>query len=243
MSLSQLPSLTLLRLLLILSPLCSYIVLNLPYMILHTILTSKTGPAAARAKLLRRTLGSSFFGALVPLVYYYLQHKQHRIAGGEQRVVLLCALSKSMAEPDPIDPHEPAYSIYALVEWSLIVLDVAFDSVAILDFPDGSNQALQISISYADKDLFSGAAAGDDGISRLYVAPAGTDAGGAPPGRLATALAKLDLATAGTRHFAADVYLGTQQPNAIPSSSHTRRRLHALLSFHAYHQASSSGRA
>lgn len=217
-------------------------------MILHTILTPKTGPAAARAKLLRRTLGSSFFGALVPLVYYYLQHKQHRVAGGEQRVVLLCALSKSMAEPDPIDPHEPAYSIYALVEWSLIVLDVAFDSVATLDFPDsatGSNQALQISISYADKDLFSGAtaAAGHDGVSKIYVAPTDTDADRAPPGRFATALAKVDLATAGTRHFAADVYLGTQQATAIPSSSHTRRRLRALLPFHAYHQASSSGRA
>ena len=60
-------------------------------MILHTILTSKTGPAATRAHLLRRTLGSSFFGALVPLVYYYLQHKQHRVAGGEYIMVLVCA--------------------------------------------------------------------------------------------------------------------------------------------------------
>lgn len=141
-----------------------------------------------------------------------------------------------------------AYSIYALVEWSLIILDVAFDSVAILDFPDsatGSNQALQISISYADKDLFSAAIAGQDGLSRLYIAPTGTDADRTPPGRFATALAKVDLATAGTRHFAADVYLGTHQPTGImPSSSlHTRRRLRALLPVHANHQASSSGRA
>lgn len=57
-----------------------YILLNLPYMILHTILTPST--SAPEAKSLRRVLGSGFFGALVPLVYFYLQHKQHRVAGG-----------------------------------------------------------------------------------------------------------------------------------------------------------------
>ncbi|GAA5867656.1 hypothetical protein JCM3774_001547, partial [Rhodotorula dairenensis] len=161
----------------------SYIVLNLPYMILQTILTPKAGPSA-RAKFLRRTLGSSFFSALIPLVYYYLQHKQHRVPG--------------------------AYSIYALVEWSLIILDVAFDSVAILDFPDvaaiddaQSNKALQVSISHAEKALYTT----PGGDSSVFLAPTGAEQFHVP-GRLARMLAKLELATAGTRHFAADVYLG-----------------------------------
>ncbi|GAA5985216.1 hypothetical protein JCM10908_002572 [Rhodotorula pacifica] len=162
----------------------SYIVLNLPYMILHTILTPKF---ATRAKSLRRWLGSSFFAALIPLVYYYLQHKQHRVPG--------------------------AYSIYALVEWSLIILDVAFDSIAILDFPDSDpaatdptttsapNKVLQISISLAEKELFSAG-------QRVHLAP--TEGGSMPrtPGRIEKAFAKVELATAGTRHFAADIYLG-----------------------------------
>lgn len=32
------------------------------------------------------------------------------------------------------DRQNPAYTIYAFFEWSLVILDVAFDTVAILDF-------------------------------------------------------------------------------------------------------------
>ncbi|BGP19267.1 hypothetical protein JCM10213_008215 [Rhodosporidiobolus nylandii] len=82
----------------------AYIVLNLPYMILSTLFT----PPSTDAKSLRRWLGSTFFATLVPLVYCYIQHKVHRVAG--------------------------AYSIYALFEWTLIILDVSFDAISILDF-------------------------------------------------------------------------------------------------------------
>ncbi|GAA5821666.1 hypothetical protein JCM11251_000961 [Rhodosporidiobolus azoricus] len=88
-----------------------YIVLNLPYMILTTYLTPSTTRASS-AKSARRWLASAFFATLVPLVYWYIQHKVHRRAG--------------------------AYSIYALFEWSLIVLDVSFDSISILDFSPSS---------------------------------------------------------------------------------------------------------
>lgn len=50
-------------------------------MILHTVLTPAS--ASSSAKRLRRALGTAFFAALVPLVYFYLQHKQHRVRGGE----------------------------------------------------------------------------------------------------------------------------------------------------------------
>lgn len=103
-----------------------------------------------------------------------------------------------------------AYSIYALVEWSLIILDVAFDSIAILDFPDveagdaAANRALQVSISYAETDLYSS----PNGDSSIFLAQLDQELPHAP-GCLAQMLAKIELATAGTRHFAADIYLGT----------------------------------
>lgn len=56
-----------------------YIVLNLPYMVLHTTLS----PPNSSARTTRRTLAVTFFASIVPLVYFYLQHKVHRVAGGE----------------------------------------------------------------------------------------------------------------------------------------------------------------
>lgn len=55
-------------------------------MILHTIFT----PAKTTSKTLRRVLGTSFFATLFPLVYFYIQHKQKRIAGGELSCFSLC---------------------------------------------------------------------------------------------------------------------------------------------------------
>ncbi|CCF58739.1 hypothetical protein KAFR_0F01430 [Kazachstania africana CBS 2517] len=51
---------------------------------------------------------STFFGLLVPMLYCYYQHQVKHIAG--------------------------AYSIYAYFEWSLIFLDIAFDSLASYEF-------------------------------------------------------------------------------------------------------------
>jgi hypothetical protein len=39
----------------------------------------------------------------------------------------------SCHEDSCLPPPLAAYSVYALFEWSLILLDVAFDSVAVLD--------------------------------------------------------------------------------------------------------------
>ncbi|GAA5996073.1 Cwh43p [Rhodotorula paludigena] len=146
-----------------------YIVLNLPYMILHTIFT----PAKTTSKTLRRVLGTSFFATLFPLVYFYIQHKQKRIAG--------------------------AYSVYALFEWLLIILDVSFDSIFILDYSPPSNALppLELAVAPASSHFRANAAGAgflDERAQR-------------PPGWLGAAVVKLDRATASARHFAADCYL------------------------------------
>jgi hypothetical protein len=82
----------------------SYLVLTIPW----TAGCIALSPPNAKAIKYRKYLASGFFGTLVPLVYFFIQHKVHRVAG--------------------------AYTIYAFFEWALILLDVAFDAVTALDF-------------------------------------------------------------------------------------------------------------
>ncbi|KAA8566602.1 hypothetical protein MFRU_042g00810 [Monilinia fructicola] len=82
----------------------SYLVATLPW----TLGCLALSPDNARAVKYRKYLAGSFFGTLVPLVYFFIQHKVHRVAG--------------------------AYTIYAFFEWALILFDVAFDAVTALDF-------------------------------------------------------------------------------------------------------------
>ncbi|KAI4174803.1 MAG: hypothetical protein LQ343_002041, partial [Gyalolechia ehrenbergii] len=56
----------------------------------------------------RKLLAGSFFGTLAPLIYFFIQHKIHKVPG--------------------------AYTIYAFFEWALILFDVGFDAVTALDF-------------------------------------------------------------------------------------------------------------
>ncbi|GAA6058597.1 hypothetical protein JCM10212_004008 [Sporobolomyces blumeae] len=133
-----------------------YIVLNLPYMALHTLYSDP------RSKRLRRTLAIAFFATLAPLVYFYIQHKVHRIAG--------------------------AYSIYALFEWSLIILDVSFDAVFIADHGDPTVPPVSLEFTSAPPRL--------DDAPRTR-----------PPSRITTAIASWTRSTASTRSFLADVYL------------------------------------
>ncbi|KAK3312905.1 Frag1/DRAM/Sfk1 family-domain-containing protein [Apodospora peruviana] len=82
----------------------SYIVFTIPW----TTGCIALSPPNAKAIKYRKYLAGGFFGTLVPLVYFFIQHKVHRVAG--------------------------AYTIYAFFEWSLILFDVAFDAVTALDF-------------------------------------------------------------------------------------------------------------
>ncbi|KAM0787197.1 hypothetical protein ACM66B_006439 [Microbotryomycetes sp. NB124-2] len=81
----------------------SYLVLNIPWMVGLTLSSAKR----SLVRRYRRITAGLFFAALVPLIYWYIQHKAHRRAG--------------------------AYSIYSIFEWSLIALDVAFDAGAVMD--------------------------------------------------------------------------------------------------------------
>ncbi|KAF3919268.1 hypothetical protein ABW20_dc0102228 [Dactylellina cionopaga] len=82
----------------------SYLVLTLPW----TLGCLATSPVNAKAVKYRKILAGLFFGTLVPLIYYFIQHKVHKVPG--------------------------AYTIYAFFEWSLILYDVGFDAVTAIDF-------------------------------------------------------------------------------------------------------------
>ncbi|KAL8944802.1 MAG: hypothetical protein Q9216_000224 [Gyalolechia sp. 2 TL-2023] len=82
----------------------SYLVATLPWT-LGCLALSPHNPTALRY---RKLLAGSFFGTLVPLIYFFIQHKIHKVPG--------------------------AYTIYAFFEWALILFDVGFDAVTALDF-------------------------------------------------------------------------------------------------------------
>ncbi|KAI7617325.1 calcofluor white hypersensitive protein, partial [Hortaea werneckii] len=82
----------------------SYLVATLPWTI-GCLMMSPPNPKTIQ---LRKYLASAFFGTIVPLVYFFIQHKVHRVPG--------------------------AYTTYAFFEWSLVLLDVAFDAVTAFDF-------------------------------------------------------------------------------------------------------------
>lgn len=81
----------------------SYMVLTIPWTALRIQLT----PKDTKALFYRKLFAFIFFGSIIPLIYWFIQHKVHHIAG--------------------------AYTVYAFFEWSLILFDVAFDTVAVLD--------------------------------------------------------------------------------------------------------------
>ncbi|OMJ18089.1 Protein CWH43 [Smittium culicis] len=92
-----------------------YIVLTIPYMIMTVSsgsrLTqfSRSNPELSKkVSFYRKFTGISFFVILVPMIYFFLQHKISKVAG--------------------------AYTIYAFHEWSLIFLDIFFDSYSYFEF-------------------------------------------------------------------------------------------------------------
>jgi hypothetical protein len=60
----------------------SYLVLTIPW----TAGCIALSPPNAKAIKYRKYLAGGFFGTLVPLVYFYIQHKVHRVAGGQLSV-------------------------------------------------------------------------------------------------------------------------------------------------------------
>ncbi|KAI1264687.1 Frag1/DRAM/Sfk1 family protein [Xylariaceae sp. FL1019] len=82
----------------------SYLVATIPWTAGCLFLS----PPNAKAIRYRRCIAATFFVTIIPMVYFYAQHKVHRVPG--------------------------AYTAYSLLEWSLILYDVAFDAVTVLDF-------------------------------------------------------------------------------------------------------------
>jgi hypothetical protein len=58
----------------------SYLVATLPW----TLGCLALSPANRRAVKYRKVLASLFFGTLVPLIYYFIQHKVHKVPGGKE---------------------------------------------------------------------------------------------------------------------------------------------------------------
>jgi hypothetical protein len=63
----------------------SYLVATLPW----TFGCLALSPHNARAVKYRKYLAGAFFGTLVPLIYFFIQHKVHRVAGGRILVPFL----------------------------------------------------------------------------------------------------------------------------------------------------------
>ncbi|KZT06123.1 uncharacterized protein LAESUDRAFT_743576 [Laetiporus sulphureus 93-53] len=81
-----------------------YIVLNLPWMFGSIANTPAQYTHALRR---RRQMATAFFVAMIPMIYFFIQHKVHRIPG--------------------------AYTKYSFFEWGLIFFDVMFDSAVELE--------------------------------------------------------------------------------------------------------------
>lgn len=82
----------------------AYLVLTIPWTVCGISLSQ---PNSLGLKY-RKIFASVFFGSLIPLIYFFIQHKVHHIAG--------------------------AYTIYAFFEWALVLFDVAYDSATVFDF-------------------------------------------------------------------------------------------------------------
>ncbi|MCJ1382247.1 hypothetical protein MMC17_005360 [Xylographa soralifera] len=82
----------------------SYLVATVPW----TLGCLALSPNNAKALWYRKVFAGCFFGTLMPLIYFFVQHKVHKVAG--------------------------AYTIYAFFEWALVLFDVSFDAVTAIDF-------------------------------------------------------------------------------------------------------------
>eukprot|EP00898_Chlorokybus_atmophyticus_P001713 jgi/Chlat1/2542/Chrsp175S02395 len=90
----------------------SYLVLSLlSYIFVPWLMYAARSPLTPQDRRLVRNkllVLLAFLVNLVPLVYYFLQHKLHAVPG--------------------------AYTLYAFAEWALVVIDVGFDATMIADF-------------------------------------------------------------------------------------------------------------
>jgi len=101
----------------------TYIVCNIPWMYGGLACTSSQNP---KARSRRRLVANGFFLSLVPMIYFFIQHKVHRVPG--------------------------AYTCYSFFEWALIILDILYDSILKLDVEQAN---LQITIGSSPNDMYN----------------------------------------------------------------------------------------
>jgi hypothetical protein len=78
----------------------SYLVATLPW----TLGCLSLSPPNPTAILWRKRLAGAFFGTLVPLIYFFIQHKVHKVAGGEFDRAHSSALPADSLQPTPSMP-------------------------------------------------------------------------------------------------------------------------------------------
>lgn len=61
----------------------AYLVATIPW----TFGCLALSPPNPRAIKLRKYLAGAFFGTLLPLIYFFIQHKVHRVAGGKPTLI------------------------------------------------------------------------------------------------------------------------------------------------------------
>jgi len=97
-----------------------YIVLNIPWMLGNIRLSQ------GEARRQRIRVASLFWLSLLPMIYFFVQHKVHHIPG--------------------------AYTRYAFFEWSLILFDILYDSLATLDLAEsGIEASFSITICFIER--------------------------------------------------------------------------------------------
>lgn len=80
----------------------SYLVATLPWT-LGCVALSPKNPTALKY---RKVLAGSFFGTLVPLIYFFIQHKVHRVAGGTfDNSTILPSLTSSQHIPSTLSSN------------------------------------------------------------------------------------------------------------------------------------------
>ncbi|KIM62789.1 hypothetical protein SCLCIDRAFT_24844 [Scleroderma citrinum Foug A] len=100
----------------------AYIVCNVPWMLGGVLCTP---PDHTKSRRRRKLVVTLFFGSIIPMVYFFVQHRVYRIPG--------------------------AYTWFSFFEWGLILLDVLYDSVLEIDLKQSGLQAiLGVSLDVTD---------------------------------------------------------------------------------------------
>ena len=97
----------------------SYIVATLPW----TLGCIALSPSNGKAVRYRKYLAGSFFGTLVPLIYFFIQHKVHKIAGGKIHIFGYCKLKLTKHQRTL---HTPSSSgLWFCLMWALMLLQLS----------------------------------------------------------------------------------------------------------------------